>query len=227
VNTPIHGSSCNGFFEYAVEQAFHSDVDTVVFGAFWEEYFLGEFSTDHRLHPLYSVRDPLRTPLELNSRDTELAFDGFQDVVTKLVSSGRRVFIVLSNPTSPLFNPTSMLSAEVRLALHTPASILVGEHRRSIDPGPFEAFVAPAMTRLRELAAQSGAKILDPRDSLCEATLCAAVAADGMPLYKDSNHLRPFFARERASFLDPILLGPPADAGSIPGRSHASEPKAP
>jgi hypothetical protein len=39
--------------------------------------------------------------------------------------------------------------------------------------------------------------------------LCPAAGADGMPLYIDSNHLRARFARERASFVDDMLLAPP------------------
>jgi hypothetical protein len=38
--------------------------------------------------------------------------------------------------------------------------------------------------------------------------VCAAIGADGMPLYIDSNHLRARYARDRASFVDEILLGP-------------------
>jgi peptidoglycan/LPS O-acetylase OafA/YrhL len=210
VNAPQHSWSCNRSFEFAMEQALHDDVDTVVFGAFWEAYLLEEFSTDQprsniRNH-IYRVGDPLRTPLELNSSGTQMAFTEFRQVISKLVSHGRRVFIVLSNPTSPTFDPTAMLSAESRLALHVPDKIEA--KIRSIGAGPFEVFVAPLMDRLREIAAQSGATVVDPRESLCDAMICAAVTPDGVPLYLDSNHLRPFFARQRAVFLDETLLGP-------------------
>jgi hypothetical protein len=62
------------------------------------------------------------------------------------------------------------------------------------------------MSRLREIAARTGAHILDPRTTLCTDMLCPAVGADGLPLYVDSNHLRNTAARERASFLDQTLL---------------------
>jgi SGNH domain (fused to AT3 domains) len=72
----------------------------------------------------------------------------------------------------------------------------------------FEAFVAPLMNRLRAIAARSGARVLDPRSTLCAGLRCPAIAADGTPLYIDSNHLRAAYARERASFLDATLLEP-------------------
>ncbi len=80
--------------------------------------------------------------------------------------------------------------------------------KRSVDPAAFEAFVAPLSRRLREIAARAGAQALNPRDTLCEARRCASVDAQGIPLYRDSNHLRPSFAQERATFLDEVLLGP-------------------
>lgn len=208
VNAPSPGSSCDAMMEYAVSQAFRSDVDTIVLGAFWEGYLIGEFSTDHRRHPIYRVGDPLRTTLDLNSRGTQEAFDEFQRLVSKLVSSGRRVFVVLPNPTSPLFVPSATLPAAARLALRVPREISVDPDRRTIDAAAFEAFAAPVTVRLRIIATETGARIVNPRETLCDKLICAAVAPDGRPLYRDSNHLRPFFARERAVFVDEILLGP-------------------
>ena len=78
-----------------------------------------------------------------------------------------------------------------------------------VDAAAFESFVAPLSSRLRAIAARTGASAIDPRASLCDAMLCPAAGADGMPLYIDSNHLRARFARERASFVDDMLLAPP------------------
>jgi SGNH domain (fused to AT3 domains) len=76
-----------------------------------------------------------------------------------------------------------------------------------IDAASYEDFVAPLMSRLRALAVQSGAQVLDPRTTLCSGMRCPAVGADGTPLYIDSNHLRASYARAQASFLDATLLG--------------------
>jgi hypothetical protein len=66
------------------------------------------------------------------------------------------------------------------------------------------------MNRLRAIGAQTGAKVVDPRLTLCEGMICPARDANGMPLYLDSNHLNGSNARERASFVDEMLLGPDA-----------------
>lgn len=223
VETATHGIPCGDSFKYAIDRASRDDVDTVVFGAFWEAYFLGEFSADHRHHTLYRSGDLLRTPLDFQSRGAQLAFDEFQVIVSTLVARGRRVFIMLSNPTSSLFDPASMLDAHIRLALHVPTIISVDPHRRTVDPSAFESFVAPISEKLRTIAAESGAVVLDPRDSLCDAGGCATTTGNDAPLYKDSNHLRPFFARERATFLDAAILGPAGEAVPLVAPSRLSK----
>jgi hypothetical protein len=197
-------TNCSGFFDFVMERAFRPDIDTVVFGAFWERYFLGEYSADHSSQQVNGVQARSRAPLQLDSVGTRIAFEQFQQAVSKLVSSGRRVFIVLSNPTSPQFVPA--FPPEIRLSLHFPRSLPAGSAPR-IDAEPFESFVAPLTRRLQNIAAQTGAKAVDPRFALCDGMICPAADANGMPLYLDSNHLNGSNARERASFVDEMLLG--------------------
>jgi hypothetical protein len=194
---------CNDHFDFAVARAFKPDVDTVVFGAFWESYLLGEYSF-RRLRPqVYRVADYAHETLGIDSRGTQIALEQFQAVVAKLVSSGRRVYIVLSNPTSPLFEP--FLPLELRLSPH--ASCHTFRAGALIDAAPFESYVAPLMNRLRDIATRSGAKVIDPRSTLCDGMSCPASDSDGLPRYIDSSHLRGFAAREHASFIDETLLG--------------------
>ncbi len=200
-----HTTNSSGFFDRAMELALQPDVDTVVIGAFWEFYFLGEYPPDRYVQEVYGVPPLARAPLQLDSPGTQAAFERFQRAISRLVSSGRRVFIVLSNPTSPLFVP--VFPPEIRLTLHPPGS-LGSDSGSRIDAGPFESFAAPVMNRLRTIAAQTGAKLIDPRLTLCDGMICPATDSKGMPLYLDSNHLNGSNARERASFVDEMVLGP-------------------
>jgi SGNH domain (fused to AT3 domains) len=199
IKSTWRGKDCRGFFDHAMELALQPDVDTVVFGAFWENYFLGEYSEDDAPHRNAGV-----PPLEFDSVNTQMAFEQFRQAVAGMVAGGRRVFIVLSNPTSRRFEP--FLPTEVRLSLHPPRR--VAGNGASVDAGAFESFVAPLTDRLRSIAAQTGATAVDPRVTLCDGMVCASAGPDGLPLYVDSNHLRSGFARERASFVDEMLLGP-------------------
>ena len=204
VNSLQQPRDCPGLVELATTKAYQPNVDTVVFGAFWELYLLGEYSVPWTFG-VFSSGDVFRARLQLDSPGTRLALQQFERLLSRLSASGRRVFIVLSNVTSPAFAPRSLVPPRVRLSLHQPA-MLVLDGSRPVYAAPFEAFVAPLMSRLREIAARSGARILDPRTTLCTDMLCPAVGADGLPLYIDSNHLRNTAAREWASFLDETLL---------------------
>jgi peptidoglycan/LPS O-acetylase OafA/YrhL len=208
-----HTTNSRGYFDRAMQLAHQPDVDTVVIGAFWEFYFLGEYPPDRYAHEVYGVPPLARAPLHLDSPSTQAAFEQFQRAISTLVSSGRRVFIVLSNPTSPLFEP--VFPTEIRLSMHLPSSLGSGNAPR-IDAGPFESFAAPVLNRLRAIAAQTGAKLVDPRLALCEGMICPAADPKGMPLYLDSNHLNGFNARERASFVDEMMLGPDAELNDTP-----------
>jgi peptidoglycan/LPS O-acetylase OafA/YrhL len=216
IRSPWRETNCSGFFDYAMQRAYQPDVDTVVFGAFWEYYFLGEYSANYSVPRVYGVPAFARAPLQLDSPSTQIAFEQFQRAVAGLVASGRRVFIVLSNATSPQFEP--LFPPELRLSLHLPRALPPGSAPR-VDAGPFESFVAPLTRRLQDIAAQTGAKAIDPRLSLCEGMICPAADSNELPLYLDSNHLNGSNARERASFVDEMLLGPEEapSAASVPG----------
>src|SRR5262249_55016963 len=88
IETPRH--HCARRFAYASRLAFEPDVDTVVFGAYWEVYLLREYATQHA-NSVYSVDDPTHGTLRLDSPATRAAFAQFERLVGQLVTSGRRV----------------------------------------------------------------------------------------------------------------------------------------
>jgi hypothetical protein len=147
----------------------------------------------------------------------QASFDEFTRQLSQLVSSGRRVIIVLSNHSSPQFDPLTLIPARVRLSLHPPAHFAPEPASRSVDTRPYEAFAAPVVQKLRAIAVAAGAEVVDPADTLCDTLRCTTVTPRGTPLYMDSNHLRPFFVRSSALFLDEMLLhesAVPAPPGS-------------
>jgi peptidoglycan/LPS O-acetylase OafA/YrhL len=208
------GAECGSAFKNAVAMAFDDDVDTVVFGAAWEDYFMGEFAAQDGptwgILNVYSHGDPLRRPLRLDSPGTRRALEDFGRTISRLTQSGRRVFVLLSNPTSSHFDPGYLLPATARFSLRLPDRISVDDEKRSVDAREFEEYVAPLMSRLRQIAATSGAIVIDPREALCTGMTCPATNAQGMPVHVDSNHVTATFAREHATFIDTILLAPAA-----------------
>ena len=204
VNVRGRGHNCNELFNFAEVLSLQPDVDTVVFGAFWEDYFIGEYATAKPRPRLYLVTDRSQETLAIDSPGTRIAFAQFENVIEKLVSSGRRVFIVLSNPTSQLFDP--IFPPRLRFSV-TGFERVPLESGPTVDVRPFETYVAPLMNTMREIAARTGAHVVDPSSTLCKGFSCPATDADGLPRYIDSNHLRGMAAREHATFMDEIVLG--------------------
>jgi hypothetical protein len=203
-------SQCSAFVRYALERVSQDDVDTVVIGGFWEKYLLGEYGVGS-VEPVYLDGDLLRVPLRLGDRNTNEVLLNLTALIGRLVRSGRRVYIVLSSPTSPRFMPTSRIPAAVRLGLRAPAAIALSAG--AVDLADFKAFVSPVTRALEQVAAATGAQLLDPAESLCDAGRCPVASSDGRAYYCDSHHARTFYARTRASFIDaPLLAASPAPA---------------
>jgi peptidoglycan/LPS O-acetylase OafA/YrhL len=221
LNVRGRGHNCNELFDFAQVRALQPDVDTVVFGSFWEDYFMGEFSNAKTRPRVYSMTERSPESLAIDSPGTRIAFEQFEAVVKKLVSSGRRVFIVLSNPTSQLFVP--LFPPRLRFTVHSFESVAL-DSGATLDARSFEAYVAPLMNTLREIAAHTGAQVVEPSSTLCRGFICPAADADGLPQYIDSNHLRGTAAREHATFIDEMVLARYPAASSALFKQQEHEP---
>mgnify|MGYP000316896290 CR=1 FL=1 len=178
------GRLCDDFLDAALGAAARPDVDTVVFGGFWESYF-----------ETGRVGDAAVRPLIRPGSDTErTVLAAFADMVRALRASGKHVFVLLTSPTDPAFDPRFLVSRLTGVRLDAPVPV-----------GPWRTRVGPVLARLSEAANAAGAVVLDPVPWVCDADLCAVVGAGGEPTHADRGHMRPWFVIERATFLDQVL----------------------
>jgi hypothetical protein len=75
--------------------------------------------------------------------------------------------------------------------------------------------VTPIVSKLLQIAQETGANVIDPLKSLCDAMTCPATTPSGEPMYHDSYHLSPSYVRESVRFLDETILDANAAAESI------------
>jgi len=184
-------------------QAEDPAVDTVVLGAFWEQYFLGTFQDPSGYHAeVFAVADALRTPLLLTSPATRTAFEQLERAIRVLRASGRRVFIVLSSPAAPQLDPLWRFPDRLTGKTATSSSVTDG-----ISRSAFDAYVSPISERLQDIAKRTGAVVLDPLPAVCAQSRCLPEAADGLSLYKDRSHLSASAVRQHGGFVDIALLG--------------------
>ena len=200
INRAKPGFACPEFYRYWTAQADHNDVSTVVIGAAWELYFIGEYRGDA------IPRDHLSIAGRLASKaDVEEAWAGFESEIGSLVRSGKRVIILSSSPESASFNPRAMFS---RFSGFNPPS--------PVKKADFNRFIAPIEDRLIQVAKRTGATLIRPADYFCEAETCPSTDANGDPLYEDAQHLRPGATLKKATFIDGTLqLSPTASVGRV------------
>ena len=137
----------------------------------------------------------LRAPAD---RREQLALAEFSATIASLVANGKRVYVILSSPASPAFSPRSMVS---RLTGNVSPPAPIPLKSLLVD-------LAAPDDAVRSAAARGGATVVDPLPWLCPDGSCPAYSSTNGPIYRDSSHLRPFYVRQRALFLDPMVALP-------------------
>ena len=172
-------AACRRHIEKALAYAQRQDVDTVVIASAWFGYFMTESQGRWSMNP-----------------DSLPALTRMQETIADLRKMNKRVYLVLIGPVDRKLDPLSRI------------------HRTVLPPG-FQVSDIEAPTRLeihakfarievllRQIASDTGARIIDPTDALCDHTTCPALTRDGEPIYLDMGHLRPSFMRASATFMD-------------------------
>jgi peptidoglycan/LPS O-acetylase OafA/YrhL len=198
VNRWDTGYQCQDFFDAAMKLSLESPrIRTVVFGAAWENYFLGIPPKETARGPLlYGAGDPHKTTITIESPAADEVFTEFTESIKKLRRAGKRVFVMLNNPTSQAYSPSLRYPSRITMT--------VPDFDRFTERSTFESFARPVTNKVQTAATRGGATVIDPVDVLCDSTRCRTVGPSGAPLYMDSNHLRATVARDAATFIDRV-----------------------
>jgi hypothetical protein len=164
-------------------------VTKIVFAAFWEGYPMRK--------TLYLTSDPERRIIDGPGPELDRLFENFETELRSLRSAGKETYIILSNPTVP---PRGWQGIPPRLKWSGRPTFAPPTGRSYMDRRT--AAVTPL---LRGVASRTGTVIIDPMDFLCNARDCPTTTADGMPIFRDGDHLRSGFVSSRAAFIDRIF----------------------
>ncbi len=178
-------------------------IDTVLIGSCWNCYFTGDFPLDYVLR-----EGGVSYPLNKGERPgIERSLQALQAWVTELVKQKKKVYLLLDNPLGNEFEPRRMIEGS-RLGT---LSVV-----RNSPTVPMPADQARLNERLLQLAAASGAQVIDVMAHLCKDGQCVRTMPDGAPAYKDDSHLRPAYTRHYANYLDRVFL----EDGSQPAAAN-------
>jgi peptidoglycan/LPS O-acetylase OafA/YrhL len=172
-------------------------IKKVVLGGCWNCYFLHETktinSTDKGFN-YYFTNGGKREPFRGGS-GSDMAIAELEQLL-KFLSLKHEVYLLLDNPFGEAYNPRNMIGNRF---------VFNGEqHLKEVIPVDLEQF--ELNERLKKIAQQAGANVIDQIAALCPEGQCLRLTTDKKPIYKDSHHLRPFFVKEQGSYLEQQLL---------------------
>lgn len=184
---------CPAAVEAAYDLANQSDVDTVVIGAAWYNYF------SDKNHDLLFDNRSVRLAFP-ESDAMENSYESLRQSMALLKKNGKRVFLILQPPTGSEYDPRNMYSGSRFNSIRPLAKI---------DNLVLEKFLLDNVTprnRLIKIANETGAKIIEPSNFLCKWNVCPVLDHDGTPVYTDSMHMRPKYSRSAAGYLMETLF---------------------
>ena len=173
-------SGCGKFTRDAIAYAERPNIDTVVIAGCW----YGGYS-DWGYYFDHGDRGPLRSSIDAELRGLTGMMDG-------LVRSGKHVYLILNIPVGKGLDPR----ARAYWYGETPVAVTKGEVAASLEP---------VDSKLRRIAKEASASVIDPLEFLCDTTQCPAVSNEGKSIYHDMWHLRPSYVRDKVTFLDKLL----------------------
>ncbi len=183
--------ACDGFNRRAMRFAAGPNVKTVLIADHWELYF-GERA------PLPTIGDT-SVQLAPGNEASEQAMQRFERDIAGLTAAGKRVYLILSNPTQAAYLRNTGIPRRF-------AGLGTEAHPPMTTRSEFIARTKWVNARLRLVAGRSGATVVDPIDLLCGPVECPSVTGDGEPVYFDPNHLRSGFVERHVRFLDSAIL---------------------
>ena len=202
--TEIHHAGCVSLLQQATAYAKQPEVKAVVIGANWVGYFLPQDRD-----PRYDYRIALKSG-ETQRIDrpggSAQALSQLSAMISELRKAGKAVYLILPSANESRFDPRQMID-------RTWGNMTFGIEAPVIPRAELIGSMEPIRSQLKTLSQASGATLIDPMDTLCGEG-CAPLFEDGVPIYKDGDHLNPQYVRDHVKFLDSVLRLPGAPAAS-------------
>ena len=139
----LEQDSCGVLVTHAFQALLSEPAKTVVFAAFWS------------------------APASLRENDQPI--HALTDFMSRLVKSGRRVFVILENPVSRSYAPEAMLPTGWNRLVGTPK---IPEDPTRLSVEKFEQID----DKHRYLAEDAGAHVINPKDYLCDKSFVLSLA---------------------------------------------------
>ncbi|KAB8033376.1 acyltransferase family protein [Fluviispira multicolorata] len=183
---------CRSFVNDAYKFSEDPEIKTVVIGASWIGYLKDKTKAYYAdgIFNEYLAKSPIATDKILHE---------FQLSIKELVGLKKSVYVILNIPRGEELRPVKMINRS-----------LVGEkfslNPVNLDKDDIIKSHGSFLKRLKNVAIQAGAQIIDPLDYLCDKdSICPSIFQNKI-IYKDSAHLCASFVRDNVKYLDFLIL---------------------
>lgn len=180
-------NSCANYRNSIIEFLNDSNVKTIILAACWNCYLIqSENQSNHQLQSGSYSQGQFKAETMKALKD----FLGNQ-------INNKNVYLLLDNPSGEAYDPSNYLHGS-RLSGFAVSQMKVVNN------------IANEQLKLRSellaIAKEVNVKIIDPVDYLCHYSHCLNLDINGLPIYKDTDHLRASFIVKNASYIDVAIL---------------------
>lgn len=170
-------------------------IQTVVIGGCWNCYFLLETEKipDKNNFDYYFLKENLKYKFR-GEIGPKLAMESLQSFLTSLANK-YNVFLLLDNPLGDFYDPRSLIGNRFQLNGLDKANafITINAQQKALN----DIF--------KNIVLFSRIHSIDQLSTLCPNYKCLRLDLNGIPIYKDNHHLRPFFIKNSADYIDRVL----------------------
>jgi peptidoglycan/LPS O-acetylase OafA/YrhL len=171
-------------------------IKTIIISTCFNCYFIKESLPTSKYN--YYYKDDRGSISFRKEEGRERAFTSLKNFIEKL-SSDYKVILIGDNPSDESFNPKTIaaynLQGDLRYFSHKYPNFSSGKFKVSSE-------IVDLNNKLLDLSKES-ARFLNSLEIVCPEGLCESSTIKGVPYYKDDNHMRPFFIKNK--FKDPII----------------------
>ena len=122
----------------------------------------------------------------------------WEEIAKKWRTAGKNVYFILDNPFGEELAPQFLVRRSLFHRIEIVLKPLTRQQMIRRDE--------PVRSRIMKVAAETDSEIIDPIEHLCNQDFCPALFPDGMPIYKDYDHLSDEAVTKRVHYLDFLFM---------------------
>jgi hypothetical protein len=114
--------------------------------------------------------------------------------------------VLLDNPSGKEFNPSEMLGEGG--GRHSLTFSFDNKHDVKLITNTFPRDSRQTWLEheMKLLLRDSGVIVLEQSELICPINICTSFDSLGRPIYRDGNHIRPFYIREKMNVIDSVII---------------------